>query len=62
MNLKIKFADKYLRQSFIAWAVERGLEYLDAESANKRIIELTVENMALRAGLDAAAMREGAKP
>ena len=53
LPLKIKFAEKYPRQSFIAWAVERGLPWLDCEAANKRILALTIENMFLQAALDA---------
>ena len=48
-------------QSFIAWAVRRGLPYLDAEAANKRIVELTVEVMVLRAEINAMIMVQEGK-
>ena len=46
--------------SFIAWAVRKSLPLLDAEAANEKIVDLTVELMAKQAELDALRlMREG---
>ena len=59
MPLKITFTDQYPRKSFIAWAVERNLDWLDAERANRRIVELEIEVLRLQAQIDAAAIREG---
>ena len=48
------------RQSFISWAVRKSLPLLDAEAANEKIVDLTVELMAKQAELDALRMmREG---
>lgn len=56
--LKISYPDRRLKsQGFIEWAVERGLEWLDAEAANRRIVELTVENLRLQSKLDAKGIK-----
>ena len=45
--------------SFIDWIVGANLPYLDAEAANREVVRLTVENLRLKAKLDAAKIKEG---
>ena len=47
--------------SFITWAVRRGLPYLDCEAANREIVRLNVENLCLRAEIDAMKLAKEAE-
>ena len=45
--------------TLIETIITLGLPYLDAETANREVIRLTLENMQLQAKLDAVAMQKG---
>ena len=45
------------KDNFIDYCVRRDLPYLDAESANEKIIELTIKVMELQAEIDAGRIK-----
>lgn len=48
----------YTEPTLIEVIVALGMPFMDAEAANREVVRLTVENMRLRAQIDAAGIRE----